>query len=249
MPQPREVKPNIFPDGVTLCFAGFGDSASARWAGDICNLSKTGEGVATFEWQWKDWNMIPAGQVMFEGAKLGDYIQYAIYAPATPTPPTTGGTLNCKRTDLGGGAMRIEPASGGAATHYLDLADGTKWIPIPAQKALLNRSERERAPDGHWEWNNASGYVSDYPDEGLGALIAKANQDGWFALYEFQVALAIFVKIPLLGSGILPLVISHLRPQIILPHWKHKVTLHHGAAASHTVDVAWFLAAARMKTT
>jgi hypothetical protein len=117
------------------------------------------------------------------------------------------------------GLYTIVPAPVEVATHFLDLTDGTKWVPVPAQKAVVGT--QRRAPDGYWEWS--------YSTAGKGQLVPRPNKDGWWNLFEFPVApLARFVPdANLLGDGHTNLGTSEsLRPQTMLPHWEFVVTLH-----------------------
>ena len=242
LPTIQEVRPNLYPDGITLTFAGRGDDpTNGRMLGDRFNLSNNlTNDDETLTFGFNDQITLSGGMVDVKDAQLGDWVRYDIEAPATPTPPTSGGTLNCVRVEVipSSGLYMLVPATEGA-THFLDLADPTKWVPVPAQRASIGT--QRRVPDGFWEWN--------YPTTGKGALAARPSQDGWWNLYEFsQAPLARFAPdVNLLGSGKLDLGVGEsLRPQVLLPHWNHKVTLHN-EAGSHDVQIVWNLLVGRYK--
>ena len=246
LPTIQEVRPNLYPDGVTLTFTSRADHATnGRMLGDrfVASRADAGDNSA-FEFGFNDWVVLAGGILRFKNAGFGDWVRYEITAPASPTPPTSGGAFNCKRVEIipSSGLYMIVPATAGVdATHYLDLADGTKWVPIPAQKR--DEGTKRRKPDGYWEWS--------YPDTGKGALIAKPNKDGWWNIFEFPVdpVARFVVDMLLLGDGSDSVGRGEaLRPQVILPHWKHRVVLHNENGGNN-FQLVWNLLVGRVKPT
>jgi hypothetical protein len=221
LPTIQEVRPNLYPEGVTLTFPGRADHATdGRMLGPRLQLSRSTDGDEVLEFGFNDQIVLSGGSIKYTGAVLGDWVRFDVQMPASPTPPTSGGTLNCVRVEIipSSGLYMLVPAPAQYATHFLDLTDGTKWVPVPAQKTLVGT--QRRAPDGFWEWN--------YPATGKGVLTPMPAQNGWWNIFEFAPPAVRFVPdANLLGDGHSNLGTSEsLRPQTMLPHWVFKVTLH-----------------------
>jgi hypothetical protein len=222
---------NIFPGDVLMNYAGAGDAATPG-SGPVFQIQRSTPGTEELEWGFCDWVYVAGGGLGWSGADLGDTLTMSVYAPATPTPGTSG-TANCKRTSLGGGLYRIDPAAGEDASHVLDLGAGGNWVPVPAFDAA-------GLPNGKWDYS--------LQDVGLGSLAPAAVTDqGGCNLFEFPVTLQTFAtKLPILGSAVTNITVPAIKIKKLFPRWRMKLALH--VDGERTVKAAWWLLLGRKRT-
>ena len=217
----------IFRGDVDIWFCGAGDDPAGNKAeGQVFEHTSAAAGDSTYTWTFNDWIYLAGGTVLYSGAKIGDWVDYKLYAPQTPAPTlaSPANTGNCNLTDVGGFNL-ITPAAGDG-THDVDLAN-----------AILVSATAE---DGYYDW--------DEPDTGKGTITASATPGAAkYNLFDAQIDLArIVAHVRLLGSGEFKMQIS-VKPKKCLPHWKHKAIVH--SSGTHTLEVCWDLTCARKKST
>lgn len=221
--------PNIFPNGVRLYIPGIGDDRTLGFAKGVPFQHSSTDASATdhpVTWQFNDWIYLSGGQVTYEGAVLGDTIDFSAYAPATSVSSTPG-TGNCNLVTVGGGGASIIVPAAGNGSSTVDL---TAAIPVP-----------NLAGTGFWDWNAASSGL------GLGTITANGAQKGGYDLYNFQLSLGRFVPLcPMLGSHQIDLLVPAVIPKKILPQWMFQVVVHN-CGGSHLLQVIWNLIGARIK--
>jgi hypothetical protein len=230
---------NQFPGNVTTYLPGAGDDlaptppATGRGQGPRFKLSSEAAGTVDLEWQFVDWVYVSGGVATFQGGELDDETTYKIYAPASTAVVNGGNTGNVDLVDVGG-INKIVPASPpNTGSHDVDLADGTKFIPVPAPE------DAQESPTGQWDW--------DEPDEGLGTLTENNSGKGQYDLYDAPLDLVQFApNIQLLGAGDVVLEPGDVKPKKVLPHWVHKVSMTNGGHAG--LKMVWHLTCARVKT-
>jgi hypothetical protein len=215
------VLPALFPGDVSLNYCGQGDSANLG-DGQAFEASSVTPGDTVVEFQFRDWVYLGGGDVTFGGAKLGDWITFEFYAPATPITSTPGvGNANLV------GGVKLIPALNNDGSHTVDMTTAT---PVPSASD---------PPTGYYSWNG--------PDTGKGTLTAVDGGVAPFDLYIVPIVLHRFAtRLRILGNGVLDLKVAAVKPKKLLPHWKGKITLHTTVAS--LVEVVWTLMIARKKT-
>jgi hypothetical protein len=222
--------PNIFPGPVTLYYAGAGDvPGGARGAGDLFIIQSTQVEDKTLDFGFNDWVYAAGGYIRWSNAVPGDYISLQLFAPATPVTQAGNNDGNCNVVN-----GVIIPAAGNGA-YNVDL---TQAVPVPAFGTATQ--DDELPTNGYWDW--------DAPQTGKGNITASATPGtaNWH-LIAAQVDLARFVnRFPLTGTSGVDITVPAIKPKKILPHWKFRATLHNSTAKS--MDLCWFIMAARVKT-
>jgi len=208
-----------------------GDTAGALRAGGQFKLSKSVDGDTDTSWQYRDPVWMAGGELMFQGATIGDHVSFCVYAPATPVTASSGGnTGNC---NVYYGV--IVPAAGNGA-YNVDL-DEAHPVPAPAE-------------DGYWDYAlpanmqfGGTTTVSTSPPNEYGQGTAK------FHLISQRFDLTRFVaKELLLGSGKAKYEPQNINASLCLPEWRFECVLHN-EGGGHTIDVVWRVLVSRYWTT
>lgn len=230
---------NLFPGNVNLNYAGYGDDVTAgtRHDGAALTESMSASGDDVTEFQFMEWLYLAGGMVVVKDGAVGDHISYKIYAPATAGTSNAGAGAYDKVEIIPSSGLHIYvPNADTTGDWDLDLTETfngnvgfTKVVPVPNE-----------ANKGYFDWDAAE------------VVALNAQGEGRFDLFDFDVDLTEFVSKVSLLSGNPPRELSFtvpaIKPKRILPHWKHKVTVHH-AGGGNSLDVAWYLYTGRLKTT
>jgi hypothetical protein len=209
-------------------FTSAGDDPSlGRASGTVMEAALSAEGdSAPVEWQFNDWADLAGGVLIYEGAKLGDYISFQVDWPAS-VAANTPGAGNANKVPVPGGNLFV-PAVNGDWT--LTLNSRTSVVPVlsPGKK-------------GYWEW--------DWPDEGVGNVSAGPPGASAYNLLDFAVAPAtrFMPRVGLLGSRVMSFRPDNVHPTSVLPHWKMRAVVHHGPG-THALEVTWHIVCARKNT-
>lgn len=221
------VTSNALPEWCILCMVGAGDLVSEIGGGQKFQLSKEGVGDTSIEWQFVDSVYATSGTGIINNAKLGDYIDFNVYAPASSATSNPGGTGNCNVAPTGMGFNIIVPAAG-CGYSDIDLDSDAVLVSVPAE-------------DGYWDW--------DYPPTGRGTISPNCETKGKWNLYDVGMNLSLFtVKLPIMGHDVaIDFGIQNVRAKMIPPHWKWKVTLH-SDTEGNTAEICFFLMMGRART-
>jgi hypothetical protein len=224
------VTANALPEWCILCMAGAGDTASEIGGDQQFMVSKEGQGDATIEFNFIDQVYIAEGTGIVTDAKLGDYIDFEVFAPASTPTANPGGTGNCTQVPIGGGLYMIVPAAGNGDYDIGLGPEDTDAFLVPASNG-----------DGFWDW--------DYAPTGRGTISPNAEQTGKYNLFPVGMHLSLFAtKLPIQGHDVVvDFGIPNVRAKMIPPHWKWKVTLH-SDTSGNTSKVCFFLKVGRART-
>lgn len=224
----RLVTTNCFPNNLVVQMVGAEDDATnGRGEGPKFQLTRSDDGEAELDFQFLDAIHMTSGVALFKGAILGDWAEFKAYAPATVATLNESDTGNCNLIDIPntGGTLHIIIPAAGDGAYDVDLED---CVPVPNP--------------------THEGYVSVESNDIGPSTITWASGAGGHDLYDFAMDLNRFAAYcPLLGSGKVEYGIENVRAAKVLPEWKFHVKLHN-EGGSHTVEMAWFLILARLKT-
>jgi hypothetical protein len=214
------VAPDMFSTGDLFNATGCGDDVTVPTihAGTFFGLQSDAIEDKTIEFQFCETVELVGGVMTYENASFGDWIQYDVYAPAADA------TSNPGAGEYGLSQGVYYPQQNG--DYDLDLTSLTKVAPVPISTL-----------DGYFDWDDSSQTLT--PNlTGTGAYhILAVNQ------YLNQH----ISKIPMLGSHRDDLAPDAVRSEACLPHWKHKVTVHH-TVASPTLSVVFRIELGRRNT-
>jgi hypothetical protein len=202
-----------------------GDTAGALRNGQQFQLSRSADGDASCTWQYRDPVWMAGGELMFQGAAMGDHVSFCVFAPATPVTAADGGnTGNC---NVYYGV--IVPAAGDGA-YNVDL-DEAHPVPAPSE-------------DGYWDYAlpanmqfSGTVTVSSAPGSAKYHLIAQR-----FDLTRFV------TKELLLGAGKTSYEPQNINASLCLPQWRFECVIHN-EGGSHQLDVVWRVLVSRYWTT
>lgn len=178
-------------------------------------------------WSYRDPVWIAGGSLKYQGAALGDCIDFVIYAPATPITPNGGNTGNCHLHPSG----ILIPAAGNGAWN-VDLTTAT---PVPTS---------DFAPfSGFWDYELPADM------RGRGVITPGSPGTSKYHLIPARVDLDKFVqREQLLGTGVNYYEPDNIKVSLCLPGWAFQCTLHNGTGA-HTVEAIWRVLVSRYWTT
>jgi hypothetical protein len=191
-------------------------------------VSRSTAGESTVVWRYRDPVWIAGGSFKYEGAQLGDWVRFEIYAPATPITPSAGGnTGNCNLHESG----VLIPAAGDGA-YNVDLEN---TYPVPTS---------DFAPySGFWN------YALPADMKGKGVTTAGTPGGSKYHLIPARVNLDLFVnKERLLGSGLSTYEPQNIRVSLCLPGWEFECTIHN-ETGDHTLEAIWRVLVSRYWTT
>lgn len=224
------VSPDMWALGTLTNFCGASDTVSSgQRADDLLAFSSTTVGVLTKTIRFIDPLWLAGGHIQYQGAVLGDWINFMTKVPATAGVAAPGAGSYAK-VAVGANKHVFVPAPGGG--WDLDLAETenanvrfTKVRPVPAPGGL-----------GYFDYNMDTEVVT--PN-----LAGK----GGYHLCDYEVVLAEFItKVCLLGNDHFPLTVPAVRPILILPHWQHTFSLNN--ATEKTLTVVSMLYIGRMNS-
>ena len=226
------VSANIFPPWSSLYFTGAADT-TVRGNGESFTLSVAEPGQQTKEFAFSDGIYAAGGGLFWRNGNPGDYISLEAHVAGTPVTSTPGAG-NCNLVEVPGlGAVMIVPAYAGPGTHTVDLALAN---PVPAM------DDTTQAGIGYWDWSD--------PWTGKGTVSPGAPGTAKWHLFTIHLSLGRFAnRVPLLGSGQLPLQVDTIKPKFFLPHWHWHFLVHKAAASASPLDVSFYLMTARKATT
>lgn len=223
---------SLFPSWALLYFTGSADSSSVRGEGEPFSVTLAEAGDVVKEFSFLDGVYTSGGGIFWRNANPGDSISLECHSNATPLTSTPG-TGNCNLATVPGvGAILIVPAAGDGAY----TVDFTNANPIPAIDDNTQRGT------GYWNWSD--------PWTGKGEVSPSVPGKGRYNLFAIHIVLGRFAnKIPLLGSGQLPLQVDTVKPKYFLPQWHWNVKVHREVTASPSLDVSFYLMTGRKSTT
>jgi len=217
--------PNIFPSGALSNYTGVSDDVvnGVKFAGVEFSKSYTTGVSDIVEYQFIEWSYLVGGMTFYTGGKVGDKISFSLYAPATVGIENPGAGSFMKYVISPNTHIYIPYPNGG---WDLDIdvklnanVDFTKVVPIPAPGENT----------GYFDWDPITETMS-----------VNFNGDGRYNLIDQPMLLAMFIsKIPLIGSGQIPLMLPAVKPMRILPHWIHKITIVN--SSDKDLEVGWIL--------
>lgn len=219
------MSPDIWPLGTLTNFCGASDSISDGMSGtDPLAMESTQVEEKTKIIQFTKPVRLAGGYLQYYGAVLGDWLSFLVYVPATSGTSNPGHGSYAK-TAIGGGVNLFLPYPNGG--WDLNLAEKensnvsfTKVRPVPAPGG-----------DGFFDWNEETGEV-----------MANAAQKGGYHLIDQDVSLNEFVtKIHIIGTDHFPLTIPAVRPVLMLPHWKCKITMKNSTAKTLQLTAMLYL--------
>lgn len=181
------------------------------------------------EWEYRDPVWIAGGWFKYTGAKLGDYVRFTIFAPATGIVPNGSNTGNC---NLSG--PYIVPAAGGNTGAYdVDLALAN---PIPTSDA--------------WPYTGYWDYELPADMKYRGTLTAGTNPGhSKYILVAGRVDLDCFVgNGRLLDNGLNLYNPDNIRVSLCLPGWKFECVVHN-QSGTNTIQAIWEVLVSRYWTT
>lgn len=208
------VSPDIWPLGTLTNFCGAADTVSDGTNGtDPLMMESTQVEEKIKIIQFIKTVRLAGGHLQYVGAVLGDWLSFLVYVPATSGTSNPGHGSYAK-TSIGGGVNLFLPYPNGG--WDLDLTEKensnvsfVKVRPVPAPGG-----------DGFFDWN-----------EETGAVTPNAAQKGGYHLIDQDIPLSEFVtKVHIMGTDHFPLTIPAVRPVLMLPQWKCKITMKNSTA-------------------
>lgn len=229
--------PDKIPQGYILYVTGAFDDidAETRGSGALFQVSKTDVGSASIEGRFLEQVYVVGGGVGSDGAGAGDWASYESYAPASSPEDKTGThDGNANKVPTGLGFNIIVPAPGNNGDWNVDgsTLEGGQinqgLVPVPNTSGA-----------GYWNWDPTA-------DPSITPVANPGAPDGSYDLYDAALPLARQAnRIPLLGihGDVSP---DAVRPRLMLPHWKVKITVYR--ATSGTVTASAWLSMGRKTT-
>ena len=226
---------SVISDAVEIQHNGRGDDIEngLRLVGPMLKLTDlTTAEEHSLAWQYLEFVDIIDRGTRYVGALAGDYINYDIFAPASPATsnPGAGGY---DKIPIGPELNLFAPNSETLGDWDLNLSEKlnanvniTKVTPIPA------------GGNGFFDFDLPTGVVS-----------LNANQTGEYHLFDADYLLSRFLNaVPIYGSDknnfVVPASYSGKR---LLPHWKHKVIIKK-ATATGSLSCWWWVVFGRENT-
>lgn len=202
-----------------------GDSSTALRDGSRFELSHSSGVDAVVTWQYRDPVWMAGGKLKYEGAILGDWVSFTVYAPATAVTPNETNTGNANLVFPG----VIVPADGdGAYDVDLDSAH-----PVPAANE-----------DGYWDYALPANMK-------FGGTITPSVTPGnaRYHLIAARQDLTEFVgEEGLLGDGVSAYEPQNINASLCLPEWRFECVAHNDDG-EHTLLLTWRVLVSRYWTT
>lgn len=228
------VLPSTIRDDQEVQYTGCGDDLDngIRMAGADFKMHYDAAGDYDVTFRFIEWVDILGGVCQFSGANYGDYMHYAVSAPATVGEENEGAGGYIKYP-VGDGMNIYIPHPTAEGDWDLDLEETinenvsvTKVVPIP-----------DATKQGFFDWDSNTGLVT-----------INETMAGGYNLFDFAIPLGRMInKCWILGTGeenyLVPASYSAKR---ILPHWVHTVTLHR--VGSGNIYTVWKLFMGRKST-
>ena len=230
--------PNIFPKGNEINYRGEGDDLTnglLKGGADFKIETILAEDK-TRTWRFIHPVYLAGASIEYTGATKKDTFSYKVFAPNTDGYAVAAGTGDYAKIAVGGGVNLWVPAGtpgAGSADWDIDLDElenanvsFTKVVPVPAPNK-----------DGFFNLNRKTEKVT-----------LNSKKKGKYNLFDSVVDLVEFASnVRMLSDGFREFYMPNVKPRRVLPHWKHRVTVHHDAATP-TLIVVWTLLTARKKT-
>lgn len=211
-----QMLPNLLPSWTSLYFTGQGDHRqNGLGAGQAFTCTSDAAEDKVVEWIYTDQIFLVGGSVLFEGAALGDTMDYLVVAPATQTGV---GSTTVVKVPYGPGNV-IVPHPAGIDT--IDLAD-VAIVPSPGA--------------GYWDWNE--------PSQGYGTITPNYEGKGGYSLFDFEITLGHpLVHLHVMGSSKIDFLMANISPMRTIPHWLHRAIIHNSGHAG--LKLAWMFVGGR----
>lgn len=211
------VQPVTAAQGQWHTWHSHGDSATDIGEGTFFGTAHSASGwCEPVVWSYRDPIWISGGRLKYLGAKLGDLVDFVIFAPATPITAASGGnTGNCHLVY----GVLIPAAGNGAYNVDLETA-----VVLPTQSGT----------GGYWDYT----MPTNMRGQGTIAPTAVPGQGGYH-LVPARVNLVRFViKGALLGDGENLYEPANPNPSACLPCWKFECKLYNVDGA-HALQAVW----------
>lgn len=222
-------QPVTLDRGLWHWYTSDGDGAG-RGDGQAFEVQLSAEGTESIEWKFNDWVEMAGGVCMFDGAKIGDWVAFEVFMPATQAANTPGtGNANKVPVPNTGGTMNVFVPAAGNGDWTINLAS-SEAVPVIASGG-----------NGFWHWS--------WPDTGVGTVTPSVPSKGSYNLFDFAVdpATRFIPRVRILGSHLLPFTPDNVHPTDVLPHWRMRFKLHHGPG-EHDLAAVFYLITARKDT-
>lgn len=223
--------PAQFRGDVQVYFPGCGDDVATgvRHGGANFALQSTEVEEITFDFQFAEFVYFVGGIIRWHGAALGDWVSYEAIAPASPAASNPGAGAYAKQPVAPG--LNVFVPGGGDWDLDLEAKASpnvrfTEVVPVPGP---------EEASPFDWSEDTDAVFLN----------MAGPVPKGSYNLFDGEISLANFLpKFQLLDTGVQEFIPASVKAKKMLPHWKHRVTLHNSTAK--TLSVVWCLYAARL---
>lgn len=208
------ILPDMWPLGVITNFCGASDDLEDGIVGtDILVIESTTQEDKTKTLRFIEPMHLAGGHLQYKGAVLGDHLSFVSKVPATSGTENPGDGSYMKY-EVATGCNIFIPYPNGGWDLDLDEPENAnvtfpKCRPVPA-------------PGGTGFFNY---------DYTTNVLTVNATQTGGYNLCDWEVTLAEFITcVPIIGDDHFPLTVPAVRPVLILPQWKHVITMHNSTA-------------------
>lgn len=211
-----QMVPNLLPSWTSLYFTGQGDHRT-NGLGEGTSFTCTSEAAEdkVIEWIYTDQIFLVGGSVLFEGAVLGDTMDYLVVAPATAIGV---GTTTVMKVPYGPGNVIVPHPAG---TDTIDLTNAA-LVPSAGQ--------------GYWDW--------DAPSQGYGTITPNYGGMGGYSLFDFEIKLGHpLVKLHIMGAGKIDFLMSNITPMKTIPQWLHRAVIHNSGHTG--LKLAWMFVGGR----
>lgn len=202
-----------------------GDSSTTIGEGAFLGKAHATSGWSTpVEWGYRDPIWIVGGELKYQGAVLGDLVDFTIFAPPTPIVPNNENTGNCNVIF----GVIVPAANDGA--YDVDLSTA---VVVPTQTGT----------GGYWD------YLMPVNMSGHGTVVMSEPGKGAYHLIPARFNLTRFViKEALLGAGTESYEPANPNPSPCLPCWRFECKFFNVDGA-HEIQAIWRVSNTRYWTT
>jgi hypothetical protein len=253
------VTPSSFPEVCAFVVAGAADSSVGRGKGApfvfAADPAQTTVNVFTpqsfsLTWSFLDYVMISGGTISYDGAAVGDTLDFFVQCPASTVTPSATNSGDCNLVAVDATRNLIVPAPGNGAYTLVTSNPFPAWDSTPS----MNLS-------GHWEWCDvtiassltsagatASPDNTPPPNAGMGAVLPtiKPGHGSYHMMTSTVVLERFMILMPLQGTRTIRFS-PNIKPKKVLPHWQFVGTLQNSGHAG--LRVSWVLEIGRVYTT
>jgi hypothetical protein len=247
--------PTAFPDVCAFVVTGAADSPAGRGKGVpfvlnndpvMTSLNVYAPQSFSLTWSFSDYILISGGTIAYDGAVVGDTLDFQVQCPASTVASSAGNLGNCNLVAVDATRNLIVPAAGNGAYNIVTANPFPAWDSTP-----------DMALNGYWEWcdttiastiTTASPENCRSPNAGMGTVLPSSSPgQGSYHLMTSTVTLERFmVAMPLQGTRTIRFA-PNIKPKKALPHWQFVATLQNGGHAG--LRLSWVLEIGRVYTT